>query len=562
MEKEAPSPLPLLEQARAFAIELACDVSRHLDSRPTLQGLTDHIAARLRASPAIPAGTSWSWDCDPIEHLHSRVPGAALSIGLVTDHSALLSVVFAPNDPDGRGDLISWVEGGELLRNGYPVTRGPLPRSLSSLDVVAVDRHVELEDAIARFQPARFLTRCNAIYRCALVATGEADAVIAMPAPSVVTLGGAFLRAVGGILTEQPRTPELIGGHPAVIASLTSPRSSGQRPRPSTAPRYPHVLTRTRADDPRLAGLSHETLARAQGAMLGQIAGDALGQLVEFRSRSDIALQYPEGVRDLVDGGTWGTLAGQPTDDSEMALMLARSIIDNDGFAPEKAKEAYLAWLASPPFDIGGTTRSGLAGNLNHSSEANGSLMRVAPLAVHLWREPPDVVAETVARDSAITHPSKACLDAVAVFSIAIGFSLREHLGPRDVYDRTRAWVEQCRDIHPGVAAVFAEINVAPVAEFSAKMGWVLIALRNAFHQLVHAPDFEHGLVATASAGGDTDTNAAIAGALLGSVHGREAIPMRWRRLVLTCRSAFGRRVRPQSLWPDDLLEVTERLVL
>ncbi len=51
---------------------------------------------------------------------------------------------------------------------------------------------------------------------------------------------------------------------------------------------------------------------RAQGCWLGQLTGDALGSLVEFQSPVEIRRLYPEGVRYLADGGTWGTIAGQP----------------------------------------------------------------------------------------------------------------------------------------------------------------------------------------------------------------------------------------------------------
>lgn len=65
-------------------------------------------------------------------------------------------------------------------------------------------------------------------------------------------------------------------------------------------------------------------------------------------------------------------------------------------------------------------------------------------------------------------------------------------------------------------------------------------------------------------AGGDTDTNAAIAGALLGAVHGREAIPARWRRLVTSCWPVGGlsptRHPRSRAFWPADALELAERL--
>jgi ADP-ribosylglycohydrolase len=77
-------------------------------------------------------------------------------------------------------------------------------------------------------------------------------------------------------------------------------------------------------------GIDSQILGRAQGCLLGQLAGDSLGSLVEFQSPDEIRRRYPNGVRELADGGTWGTIAGQPTDDSEMALSLARTLIDRD----------------------------------------------------------------------------------------------------------------------------------------------------------------------------------------------------------------------------------------
>jgi hypothetical protein len=96
-------------------------------------------------------------------------------------------------------------------------------------------------------------------------------------------------------------------------------------------------------------------------------------------------------------------------------------------------------------------------------------------------------------------------------------------------------------------------------------MGWVRIALRNAFYRLRHAASLEEGIVETVMCGGDTDTNAAIAGALLGAVYGESAIPRQWREAVLNCRPAAGvagvRRPRPREFWPVDALELAEQLV-
>ena len=102
-------------------------------------------------------------------------------------------------------------------------------------------------------------------------------------------------------------------------------------------------------------------LNRAIGCLLGQVVGDSLGSLVEFRSPQDSARQYPDGVRDLADGGTWNTIAGQPTDDSELALDLARTLVGQTSWSSETVAAAYAGWSASRPFDIGGTTRQALS---------------------------------------------------------------------------------------------------------------------------------------------------------------------------------------------------------
>jgi ADP-ribosylglycohydrolase len=106
--------------------------------------------------------------------------------------------------------------------------------------------------------------------------------------------------------------------------------------------------------------LDIDILSRAQGSLLGQLAGDSLGSMVEFRAPDDIRREYPSGVRELTDGGTWNTIAGQPTDDSEMAMLLACMLVDQGRYDPEEAGKAYLFWLDSGPFECGMTDSSGL----------------------------------------------------------------------------------------------------------------------------------------------------------------------------------------------------------
>ena len=105
----------------------------------------------------------------------------------------------------------------------------------------------------------------------------------------------------------------------------------------------------------------------------------------------------------------------------------------------------------------------------------------------------------------------------------------------------------------------------APPADYTENMGWVLLALQNAFYHLLHTAELKDALLQTVRQGGDTDTNACIAGALLGAVHGREAIPLQWRQMVLTCRAhqeAEAFRPRPAFCWPVDAHEQAEWLLL
>lgn len=112
-----------------------------------------------------------------------------------------------------------------------------------------------------------------------------------------------------------------------------------------------------------------EVTLRAQGCLLGQLAGDSLGSLVEFQSPDAIRRKYPDGVRELADGGTWGTIAGQPTDDSEMALALARMLMKHRRYDAEEARKSYMLWLKSGPLDCGNTVASGLQATANHASQ-------------------------------------------------------------------------------------------------------------------------------------------------------------------------------------------------
>lgn len=319
---------------------------------------------------------------------------------------------------------------------------------------------------------------------------------------------------------------------------------------------------------------------RAQGCLLGQLTGDVLGSMVEFLSVDMIRRQYPTGLREIGPSPVFHTLAGQPTDDSELALALARALLVRGSFDDEHIAAAYGAWLASEPFDVGGTigtaarailraeargaSRVEAARNAaNAGSEANGALMRQSPLAVWGYTLASEALADIVRRDTILTHPNRVCQDASAAFIVSLAAVIREGLDAEQAYARALEW-DEAHGMSPTVTtALRAARGTSP--DYETNQGHVLIALQNAFYQVLHAPTVEEGVVATVMGGGDTDTNAAIAGALLGALHGVQAIPDQWRQTVLTCRPREGvvgvHRPRPRTYWPVDALLLAELLL-
>ncbi|MCA1996016.1 MAG: ADP-ribosylglycohydrolase family protein [Armatimonadetes bacterium] len=305
-------------------------------------------------------------------------------------------------------------------------------------------------------------------------------------------------------------------------------------------------------------------LSRAKGCLLGQLCGDALGSLVGFSTAEDIWRRYPGGVRDMEDGGTWNTIASQPTDDSELALALARTLVAEGRFQVQSVRAAYVAWLRSDPFDVGPTTSSGLTGHPNRRSESNGAMMRISPIGIFGALQPPVQVAEWASEDAAITHPSEVCRQASAVYAVSIAYAIRHACPPEELHRSATRWAREAR-ADSRLQQALEQAAEEPPSDSVSNQGWVLIALQNAFWQLLHAENPEEAIVDTVLRGGDTDTNAAICGALAGSVWGLEALPDRWVATITSCRPEAGRpkvrHPRPRCSWPCDALDLAERLL-
>jgi ADP-ribosylglycohydrolase len=310
--------------------------------------------------------------------------------------------------------------------------------------------------------------------------------------------------------------------------------------------------------------MDKHVIRRARGCLLGQLAGDSLGALVEFKTAEEILRLYPHGVRNLADGGVWNTLAGQPTDDSEMALALARSLVKEGSYNGASVRAAYVDWLHANSFGCGRTVAAALGKErLDPKSQANGALMRISPLGIFgarlardgTWAISPDTLALWADQDASLTHIHPLCRQANILFTAAIAKAVRTGPEPRELY---RSIVEQARllQVEPPLLAALETAANEPPQDFFTHQGWVLIALHNAVWQLLHAPNLEEGIINTIMRGGDTDTNAAVAGALLGAVYGIKAVPDRWLRVILHCRPQEGLsgvvHPRPEYLWPVD----------
>ena len=316
--------------------------------------------------------------------------------------------------------------------------------------------------------------------------------------------------------------------------------------------------------DKTLSTIPAEAYSRARGCLLGQLTGDSLGSLVEFCSPDSLHATYPGGVRLLADGGPFALLAGQPTDDSERALAMARQIVAIGRYCALRTGKQYRDWLKSGPFACGNTIAGALRGEPNPHSQANGALMRVSPLGIFGAGRSRTDVMKWARKDAALTHEHPVCVQANALYAALIAHAIREGGTGAGLYETLLDWMKRMK-LESALREAVELAAHQPPSDYIKQMGWVLVAFHNALWQLLHAPSFEEGVVDTVMRGGDTDTNAAIAGALLGALYGEQAVPAQWRDTVLHCRPEAGspgvQHPRPAIYWPVDALKLADALL-
>jgi poly(ADP-ribose) glycohydrolase ARH3 len=271
------------------------------------------------------------------------------------------------------------------------------------------------------------------------------------------------------------------------------------------------------------------------GCLVGSAVGDALGSSFE-------GLWNPEAKIERFSG-RW-------TDDTHMMIGVAESLIANKGFDGSHMTEIFIKnyelepWrgYASGPPRVFRWIKSGVAWNEaakrlfgGAGSYGNGAAMRVAPVGV-LYHDDLEQLRSVAYGQSRITHVHELGMDGAAIQAYAVALAvnadssseLDSHafLGKlkdfthNAVYKRKleMAWrllgetnkVRVARELGNGVEAY----NSVPTA--------IYCFLRN-------QGSFEDSVLYAVSLGGDTDTIAAMTGAINGAYHGAEAIPGRWK---------------------------------
>ena len=280
--------------------------------------------------------------------------------------------------------------------------------------------------------------------------------------------------------------------------------------------------------------MDDDTLDRARGALLGLACGDALGRPVEFRSPGQIANEHGT-LREMVGHGTHRQPAGTVTDDTDLLLCLAESLVDCGGFDPADVGERFVAWLDGGPFDVGLTTSDAIneiragtppleAGETvwerlaEGGNAGNGSVMRCAP---HALAFDDGGQLDRVSRaSSAITHFDPRCQAGCAV----LNRTLRGYLdGESDPLDRALSATEMPAELREALTDVTDHEG-----EALANTGYVVTTLETSLHDALVADSAEAAIVTSVNRGGDADTLGAVTGAVAGARFGASTLPDRW----------------------------------
>jgi len=264
---------------------------------------------------------------------------------------------------------------------------------------------------------------------------------------------------------------------------------------------------------------------RAVGAFLGLAVGDAVGTTIEFSRKPKQPVLF-----DMVGGGPFNLKAGEWTDDTSMALALADSLIRKPHLDPDDLMRRFVSWReygqyshTGTCFDIGTTTSASLtryledgnpiAGDTSPHAAGNGSIMRLAPVAVRHWNDR-DTLLRVARLQSRTTHAANEPVRYSALLAEILADA-----------------IDGCplHEIVTGPAASkVRDFRVGQSREDVEGSGYVVHCLHAALWAVSRTTSFESAILMAANLGQDADTTAAVAGQIAGAIYGASGIPTKW----------------------------------
>ena len=278
---------------------------------------------------------------------------------------------------------------------------------------------------------------------------------------------------------------------------------------------------------------------RLRGIAMGAAVGDALGMPLEFhppRSESSIVTEMIAGPLP----------AGSFTDDTEMALCLAESLLISSPLNIHDLTGRFTTWLRSRPSDVGIHTSKVLQAIIdgeeihqaartiqaeNPDSAGNGCLMRAWPIAIARHQDEAMLASETRVQ-SELTHAHPDAVQGTLFFNFILFQILQS--GSESPQAVIRLAIQHAMD----------QVNLDP--EFTMMLnlsamrlpvdlknsGWVRHTLESALWAVQTTLSFEEALVKVVNLGNDADTAGAVTGAIAGALYGLQGIPLRWRQAL------------------------------
>jgi ADP-ribosyl-[dinitrogen reductase] hydrolase len=268
--------------------------------------------------------------------------------------------------------------------------------------------------------------------------------------------------------------------------------------------------------------------------LLGTAVGDALG--VPFETKLCNYERLVEWDGNTYLGSTHHKLEpGQYSDDTQMSLMVAESLIAKHGFDPDDLALRYMDWIVSGRArGYGKTTlmavqnlqagkhwsQSGIAG-----SYGNGTAMRAAPFGVY-FRNDLYSLTNICKIDSAITHASEEAEAGSIAIGLAAAYAVNDDMD--NLLEKIWKALPDSK-VKSSIYSLDSLINSNHITPQQAlrvlgTKADVRETVPSALYCFLKFNNYHDAVVAAIKAGGDTDTTAAIVGGLFGAKLGMKAI--------------------------------------